>query len=129
MKRNLVAFTIITLTCLIAFAAIGCGKPTSKMSASAVCQYVNQSLKTEYTRIPGKTVNPYSYRYRVEYRAKSAVFEAEKGSADRWLVNVESTLTPEELAEGQWRLWGRASTQKVTSEYYYYESTGAVIKK
>lgn len=90
------------------------------MSATGVCQYVNQALSNKYVyRIP-------TLRYEYRYTALSAQYIGESA----WEVSVRETVEYQRLYEGQWTLFsGSTPPVSQTVKYIFNEVTAAVSQK
>jgi hypothetical protein len=123
--------TILVTIALLCMALAGCQqstKPTNtfKMTASQVCQYVNQYLGVDYEPMPGRSA---ALRYRVEYNAVSATAGADDGAKDAWSVNVKVRKIPELYSNSQWANTPRFPIEEASTIYYFYENSGSVTKK
>ncbi len=123
----LVPFLVIGLTF-----AVSCKATSStpspqypKMTAPEVCQYINQALPISYESIPGHTI---VFRYEVQYTALNASYQT---SDSRWLVNVEVVKKPQRLLDNKWADTYVLNLQTISStqQYYFSETTGALIKR
>jgi hypothetical protein len=129
-RKLLISLTFVFLIILMLSSQISCtgGQPKQippKMTASEVCQYVNQALPIDYSAIPNM---PASLRYEIRFTAINASYDT---SNSRWLVNVNVVNTPQVLANNVWADTSARGLTPISStqQYYFYETTGAVVKK
>ena len=90
------------------------------MTAPEVCQYVNQASPSEYLQSLS------TLRVETRFLALNAVYQT---SEERWLVNVQVIAERQILKDRQWLHDPRLETIKLCQQYYFYETTGAVIRK
>lgn len=98
--------------------------PEPKMTAPEVCQYVNQALPISYESIPENAI--IIFRYEVQCTALNASYQV---SDSRWLVNVQVVKKPQRFVDNKWADTFLFKTNSSTQQYYFYEATGAVVKK
>lgn len=101
-------------------------RPIPKMAAYEVCQYVNQALPISYESIPGQS--SMVFRYEVQYAALNASFQS---LDNRWLVNARLIKKPQRFLDNKWVDTNIPNWETISSmqQYYFSESTGAVVKK
>jgi hypothetical protein len=109
---------ILLLTCLVS-----CTEKTNNptMTASEVCQYVNQALPDVYT--PQSSI----IRFHFQYTAQSATFFY---ADNRWEVKVEVVKQAQKKVDNIWTDYMNAGwSATYTETYYFNESNGAVKAK
>lgn len=108
---------------LLSILVTSCGYNTdpdliaSKMTATEVCQYVDQRLPDEYEYQAPRL------RYEYSYHALSAEYVGE----GFWLIIVRETTQCQQTVNDQWMPRPGTSPETKTIRYYLNENTGKLL--
>jgi hypothetical protein len=104
----------------------------AKMTASQVCEYVNQALPNEYISYSSPQNAKLPLRYKIQYTALDSHYDSD----GKWIVNVDVTAEPEMFSNGGWEEVNPAAydligvkTLNKQLQYYFDEKTGSVTRK